>query len=70
MARQFGGIPFEAAAGPASAPLGLPDPIASPLGLPSVAAHSSYWDEGNPALINMGRIIAGQLTVTPPTFTP
>jgi hypothetical protein len=60
MARQFGGIPFEAAPGPAS----------SPLGLPSVAAHSSYWDEGKPALINMGRIIAGQLTVTPPTFTP
>ena len=59
MARQFGGIPFEAAAGPSS-----------PLGLPSVAAHSSYWDQGNPALTNMGRIIAGQLNVTPPTFTP
>ena len=70
MARQFGGIPFEAAPGPVSAPLGLPDPIAAPLGLPSVAAHSSYWDPGNPALTNMGRIIAGQLNVTPPTFTP
>lgn len=59
MARQFGGIPFEAAAGPPG-----------PLGLPSVAAHSSYWDQGNPALANLGRIIAGQTTVTPPTFTP
>lgn len=31
--------------------------------LPSVAAHSSYWDEGNPGLANMGAIIAGR----PPT---
>lgn len=28
--------------------------------LPSVAAHSSYWDEGNPGLANMGAIIAGR----------
>jgi len=70
MARQFGGIPFEAAPGPVAAPLGLPAPLASALGIPSVAAHSSYWDPGNPALANMGRIIAGQLSVTPPTFTP
>ena len=27
--------------------------------LPGVSAHSSYWDEGNPGLINMGAIIAG-----------
>lgn len=55
----FGAIPFEAADGPSL-----------PFGLPSVAAHGSYWDLENPALINMGRIIAGRLDVTPPTFTP
>ena len=27
--------------------------------LPGVPAHSSYWDEGNPGLANMGAIIAG-----------
>lgn len=27
--------------------------------LPSVAAHSSYWSDGNPALANMGAVIAG-----------
>lgn len=27
--------------------------------LPAVPAHSSYWDEGNPGLANMGAIIAG-----------
>jgi hypothetical protein len=43
---------------------------ANPFGLPSIAAHSSYWDQGNPALINMGRIIDGRLDVTAPTFTP
>ncbi|WP_374762436.1 alpha/beta hydrolase [Mycolicibacterium mageritense] len=60
MSSKFGGIPFEAAPGPAW-----------PLGLPSVAAHSSYWDNmNNPALINLGRIIAGRTDVTPPTFTP
>ncbi len=31
--------------------------------LPGVSAHSSYWDEGNPGLANMGAIIAG----LPPT---
>lgn len=60
MLSKFGGIPFEAAPGPAW-----------PFGLPSVAAHSSYWDNmNNPALINLGRIIAGRTDVTPPTFTP
>lgn len=59
MARQFGGIPFEAAPG-----------AAGPFGTPTVGAHSSYWSAGNPALDNMGRIIAGRTDVTPPTFTP
>lgn len=58
MASQFGGIPFEASPGP------------SWLGLPSIDAHSSYWDPGNLALNNLGRIIAGRTDVTPPTFTP
>jgi len=52
----FGAIPFEAAPGPAG-----------PLGLPSVAAHSSYWDPRNPALVSMGRIIAGRTDVIPPS---
>lgn len=51
----FGATTFEAAPGPSW-----------PFGLPSVAAHSSYWDSGNPALDNMGRIIAGRTDVTPP----
>ncbi|ABK68735.1 hypothetical protein MAV101_07435 [Mycobacterium avium subsp. hominissuis 101] len=56
----FGGTPFEAAPGKAW-----------PFGLPSIGAHGSYWDNmSNPALINMGRIIAGRTDVTPPTFTP
>jgi Alpha/beta hydrolase len=39
----------------------LADPgPAWPLGLPSIAAHSSYWDPGDKALLNMGAIIAGQ----------
>ena len=59
MSRGFGGIPFEAAPGPAG-----------PLGSPTIDAHSSYWSAGNPALDNMGHIIAGQTDVTPPTFTP
>ena len=59
MSSRFGGIPFEASPGPGW-----------PLGLPTVAAHSSYWDPGNPALNNMGRIIAGRVDVTPPSFTP
>jgi Alpha/beta hydrolase len=32
---------------------------AGPLGLPSVDAHSSYWDQRNTALANMGAVIAG-----------
>jgi hypothetical protein len=59
MGANFGAIPFEAAPGPTW-----------PLGLPSIEAHSSYWDPRNPALTNMGRIIAGRTDVTPPTFTP
>jgi hypothetical protein len=59
MSSKFGGIPFEAAPGPAW-----------PFGSPSVDAHSSYWSDGNPALLNMGKVIAGQTNVTPPTFTP
>ncbi|WP_458317897.1 alpha/beta hydrolase [Mycolicibacterium brisbanense] len=35
-----------------------PGPTWGP-GLPSVAAHSSYWDDNNPGLANMGAIIAG-----------
>jgi len=34
------------------------------LGLPSIDAHSSYWSPENPALANMGSIIAGE----PPPF--
>jgi hypothetical protein len=59
MSARFGGIPFEAAPGPPG-----------PFGLPTVAAHGSYWAPGNPALTNMGKIIAGQLDVSPPKFTP
>lgn len=58
-AAQFGGIPFEAAPGPAG-----------PFGTPTVDAHSSYWDAKNPALDNMGKIIAGRTDVTPPRYTP
>ena len=36
---------------------------AGPFGLPSIAAHSSYWTDGNTALANFGAVIAG---VTPP----
>jgi uncharacterized protein YukE len=50
----FGATTFAAAPGPTW-----------PLGLPSIAAHSSYWSDGNPALDNMGRIIAGRTDVTP-----
>ena len=32
---------------------------AGPFGLPSVAAHSSYWFDGNKALANFGAVIAG-----------
>jgi hypothetical protein len=55
----FGAIQFQAAPGPTTGP-GI-------LALPSVDAHSSYWSAGNPALDNMGRVIAGLTTVTPPT---
>lgn len=54
----FGAIQFQAAPGPTTGP--------EILALPSVDAHSSYWNAGNPALDNMGRIIAGQTNVTPP----
>ncbi|WP_060937558.1 alpha/beta hydrolase, partial [Mycolicibacterium chlorophenolicum] len=59
MGQGFGAIPFEAAPG-----------AAGPFGTPTIDAHSSYWSPGNPALLNMGRIIAGRTDVTPPTFTP
>ncbi|MCX2929871.1 alpha/beta hydrolase [Mycobacterium sp. CVI_P3] len=55
----FGAIEIAAAPGPATGP--------EILNLPSVAAHSSYWDAGNPALRNMGAIIAGQ---PPPQIVP
>ena len=60
MLSSFGGTPFEASAG-----------VAGAFDRPTVDAHSSYWDNmSNPALINLGRIIAGRTDVTPPTFTP
>jgi hypothetical protein len=37
---------------------------AGPLGIPSVEAHSSYWDQGNRALANLGAVLAG----VPPPF--
>lgn len=37
-----------------------PGPSLDPYGiLPSVEAHSSYWQPGNPALANLGAVIAG-----------
>lgn len=58
LANDFGATRLWAAPGPSSDPLGL---------TPSVKAHSSYWDYGNPALRNMGAVIAG---VTPPEIIP
>ena len=52
----FGAVRLEAAPGPSSG-----------YDLPSIGAHSSYWDEGNPALANMGAIIAG---MPPPHVLP
>jgi hypothetical protein len=46
----FGGIHLSAGPGPSSDPYGL---------LPNVAAHSSYWQPGNPALDNVGAVIDG-----------
>ena len=46
----FGGIHLSAGPGPSSDPYGL---------FPSVAAHSSYWQPGNPALDNIGAVIDG-----------
>jgi hypothetical protein len=51
-AEGFGAITLAAAPGPNLGP--------AILDLPSIAAHSSYWDAGNPALLNMGAIIAGK----------
>lgn len=59
MGAGFGAIPFEAAPG-----------SSGPLGMPTIDAHSSYWSQNNPAVENIGRIIAGRTDVTPPTFTP
>lgn len=47
----FGGTRLWANPGPSWDPTGL---------IGDVAAHSSYWDPGNPALANMGAIIAGR----------
>ena len=58
-ADSFGAVELAAAPGPNTGP-----PI---LDLPSIDAHSSYWDQGNPALLNMGAIIAGQ---PPPHLSP
>lgn len=72
MSSRFGGTPFEAAPGPLGMygleKLGVP--TLPELNAPSLEAHSSYWDRNNPALANMGKIIAGQTDVTPPRFTP
>ncbi len=57
-AQAFGGTRLFAAPGPSSDPLGL---------TPSIAAHSSYWSEGNPGLLNMGAVIAG---IPPPQPIP
>jgi hypothetical protein len=53
----FGAVELQASPGPTMGP-----PV---LNIPSIAAHSSYWDIGNPALKDMGAIIAGK----PPPFT-
>ncbi|HTQ22061.1 alpha/beta hydrolase [Mycobacterium sp.] len=50
MGSEFGATRLYAAPGPSSDPLGL---------TPSVAAHSSYWLPGNPALRNFGAVIDG-----------
>jgi hypothetical protein len=50
---QFGAIRLDADPGPAG-----------PLSSPTIDAHSSYWNPGNKALLNMGAVIAG----TPPQF--
>lgn len=55
----FGAVELQAAPGPTTGP-GWMD-------LPSIAAHSSYWDNGNSALANMGAIIAG---MPPPKVVP
>ncbi|WP_236741495.1 alpha/beta hydrolase [Mycobacteroides abscessus] len=72
MSSRFGGTPFEAAPGPLGLygleKLGVP--TIPGVDAPSLEAHSSYWSDGNPALANMGKIIAGQTDVTPPRFTP
>ena len=57
-AQDYGGTRLLAASGPSSDPIGL---------TPSVAAHSSYWSEGNPGLLNMGAVIAG---IPPPNVIP
>ncbi|OBG72819.1 MULTISPECIES: alpha/beta hydrolase [unclassified Mycobacterium] len=57
-ASDFGATRLWAAPGSSSDDLGL---------TPSIAAHSSYWDYDNPALRNMGAVIAG---VTPPQVIP
>jgi hypothetical protein len=46
----FGGIHLSAGPGSSTHPYGM---------LPSVAAHSSYWQPGNPAMDNVGAVIDG-----------
>ena len=61
----FGATVFDASPGKNASIFGWETP--GWLGLPSIDAHSSYWNPGNPALDNMGRIIAGEpQDVTPP----
>lgn len=59
MLTRFGATPFEASSG-----------AVGPFDLPTIDAHGSYWTDGNPALLNLGKIIAGQFDVTPARFTP
>jgi uncharacterized protein YukE len=53
----FGAVEIQASPGPTMGPPALD--------IPSIVAHSSYWDIGNPALADMGAVIAGK----PPPFT-
>jgi len=61
----LGANPFEQAYG-ATRLVSSPGPATFGI-FPSIEAHSSYWDEGNPALADMGAIIAG---VSPPHVYP
>lgn len=60
----FGATQFQAAPGKHGNLFGWQTP--DWMHLTSVDAHSSYWDQNNPALDNLGRIIAGRVDVTGP----